>query len=497
MVYLVGAGPGDPGLITCYGKELLNRCEVLIYDHLGTSELLGLVPQTCIKQYVGKIAGAHSQKQEEINRMLVDAAKNYHTVVRLKGGDPFVFGRGSEEVLVLQKEGISYEVVPGITSAVALPELCGIPVTHREAGRSFHVFTGHTNQKEQTLSHIHPEEGTSIFLMGLTHLDEITKKLRDEGKDPETPVAVISRGTMPGQKMVRGTLCDITEKVQKETILPPAIIVVGANAACQMKEEKTGSLAGCSVGVVATGKLKEKLRSHLREKGARLFTLCDMRVTAAEGAELLKKILPKIRQYDWIVFTSQNGVREFFRFVKAEECDIRCFSNIRFAVVGTGTKEALKQEGFHADYMPEQFTTKALAQGLIKQVKKEEKLLLVRARQASEELPAILSQNQISFESCPLYDVVGEMREYGECPELFDAIAFFSASGVDAYLKGKKEEEIRTLMSQDTLICAIGEVTKQRLNAYGLSPDVVPEQYDLTHMIEKLEEKLAERKKDK
>ena len=166
-------------------------------------------------------------------------------------------------------------------------------------------------------------------------------------------------------------------------------------------------------------------------------------------------------------------------------------------MVGTGTKEALKQEGFHADYMPEQFTTKALAQGLIKQVKKEEKLLLVRARQANDELPAILSQNQISFESCPLYDVVGEMREYGECPELFDAIAFFSASGVDAYLKGKKEGEIRTLMSQDTLICAIGEVTKQRLNAYGLSPDVVPEQYDLTHMIEKLEEKLAERKKDK
>lgn len=185
MVYLVGAGPGDPGLMTCRGAEVLRECEAVVYDRLGTSGLLELVPEDCEKIYVGKKPGSHSKKQEEINAILIDTAKRFDRVVRLKGGDPFVFGRGGEEVLALQKENIPFQLVPGVTSAVAVPELLGIPVTHRETSRSFHVFTGHTKAGDETsLAHIHPQEGTSLFLMGISHLAEIADKLIREGKDP-------------------------------------------------------------------------------------------------------------------------------------------------------------------------------------------------------------------------------------------------------------------------------------------------------------------------
>ena len=220
MVYLIGAGPGDPGLITYKGLQILKSCDAVIYDRLGTGELLDLVRSDCTKIYVGKQAGAHYKKQEEINRILVETAGKYEKVVRLKGGDSFVFGRGGEEILTLQEADIPFQVIPGVTSAIAVPEVLGIPVTHREMSRSFHVITGHTKKGEaDALANIHKQEGTSVFLMGLSNLEPIMQRLREEGESAETPVSVISNGMLPGETIVRGTVGTIGKLVSKNDLV--------------------------------------------------------------------------------------------------------------------------------------------------------------------------------------------------------------------------------------------------------------------------------------
>ena len=253
MVYLIGAGPGDPGLITYKGLQILKSCDAVIYDRLGTGELLDLVRPDCAKIYVGKQAGAHYKKQEEINRILVETAGKYEKVVRLKGGDSFVFGRGGEEILTLQEADIPFQVIPGVTSAIAVPEVLGIPVTHREMSRSFHVITGHTKKGEaDALANIHKQEGTSVFLMGLSNLEPIMQRLREEGESEETPVSVISNGMLPGETIVRGTIGTIGKLVLKNELVSPAIIVVGQTAACTMKDKKRSAIDGCKIGVVGT-----------------------------------------------------------------------------------------------------------------------------------------------------------------------------------------------------------------------------------------------------
>ena len=238
MVYLIGAGPGDPGLITVKGLEFIKQCDTIIYDRLGTYQLLEMVKPDCRRIYVGKQAGSHYKKQPEINEILVEEGRRGNMVVRLKGGDPFVFGRGGEEVTALLEAGIPFQVIPGITSAVAVPEVCGIPVTHRGTSRSFHVITGHKRadihrSDEGGLDdydYIRNQEGTSVFLMGLNRLPQIMERLVQTGAEEHTPVAVISKGTMPGQRIVRGDIQTIADKVNEAKLESPAIIVVGENA---------------------------------------------------------------------------------------------------------------------------------------------------------------------------------------------------------------------------------------------------------------------------
>ena len=474
MVYLVGAGPGDPGLLTLKGRQILSRAEVLVYDRLASPEFLSEVPESCEKIYVGKEPGRHSKKQEEISRILTDQALEGKLVVRLKGGDPFVFGRGGEEILELQRYGIPYEVVPGVTSAIAAPESAGIPVTHRGTAQSFHVITGHTavkNSGSDTLTDGFAEyaklPGTLVFLMGLSNLELIVERLLENGKAPDTPAAVITDGTLPEVRSVRAGLRELPEAVKNAGLASPGVIVIGEAAALHMECREKLPLSGVTAGVTGTDDFAEKLSGALSMEGAHVFRAGISRVEPC-GRDALLKIFDEIGSFSWIVFTSRNGVRLFFEAMKERRKDLRTLSGTRFAVVGSGTEDFLSRYGIFADYKPEEYTTDSLAEGLLKLTGPHDRILIPRAVQGSHGLTEKLSEAGIAYLDLPVYDIKTE-----DGPELssrmsrkIDYIAFGSGSGVRGFFKENAEAK-RELFNRGTCPVCIGKATAKVLGEYG------------------------------
>lgn len=509
MVYLIGAGPGDPGLITVKGLEFIKQCDTIIYDRLGTYQLLEMVKPDCRRIYVGKQAGSHYKKQPEINEILVEEGRKGNMVVRLKGGDPFVFGRGGEEVTALLEAGIPFQVIPGITSAVAVPEVCGIPVTHRGTSRSFHVITGHKRADagiSDDYDYIRNQEGTSVFLMGLNRLPQIMGRLVQTGAAENTPVAVISKGTMPGQRIVRGDIQTIADKVTEAKLESPAIIVVGENAALDFTAPNRGPLQNVHIGLVGTPKLREKMRVAIDALGGQSYSIVDMSVEQTEEKNRLRSALEHIEDYSWLAFTSQNTITLFFKWLREWNIDVRKLAHLRLAVVGAGTRDALRSEGYIADYVPDEYTTSALARGLANVMRDGEKLLLPRAVQGSETMLDILDQGGVVYEEIPVYDVVGRRMESIQYLNDLDVITFVSASGVRGFLDVLDAEKNSTDMehtSDDTDSCgdhtdsslkihdimenihiaALGNVTEKALEKAGYHADIVPEVGDIEHLI--------------
>lgn len=517
MVYLIGAGPGDPGLITVKGLEFIKQCDTIIYDRLGTYQLLEMVKPDCRRIYVGKQAGSHYKKQPEINEILVEEGRKGNMVVRLKGGDPFVFGRGGEEVTALLEAGIPFQVIPGITSAVAVPEVCGIPVTHRGTSRSFHVITGHKRadihrSDEGGLDdydYIRNQEGTSVFLMGLNRLPQIMERLVQTGAEEHTSVAVISKGTMPGQRIVRGDIQTIADKVNEAKLESPAIIVVGENAALDFTAPNRGPLQNVHVGLVGTPKLREKMRVAIDALGGQSYSIVDMSVEQTEEKNRLRVALEHIEDYSWLAFTSQNTITLFFKWLREWNIDVRKLAHLKFAVVGAGTRDTLKAEGYIADYVPDEYTTSALAMGLANVMNDGEKLLLPRAVQGSETMLDILNQGGVAYEEIPVYDVVGRRMESIQYLKNLDVITFVSASGVRGFLDVLDAEKkncgvahmlndidscgdhtdntdgsfkIHDIMT-NIRIAALGNVTEKALEKAGYHADIVPEVGDIDHLI--------------
>lgn len=517
MVYLIGAGPGDTGLITVKGLEFIKQCDTIIYDRLGTYQLLEMVKPDCRRIYVGKQAGSHYKKQPEINEILVEEGRKGNMVVRLKGGDPFVFGRGGEEVTALLEAGIPFQVIPGITSAVAVPEVCGIPVTHRGTSRSFHVITGHKRadihrSDEGGLDdydYIRNQEGTSVFLMGLNRLPQIMERLVQIGAEENTPVAVISKGTMPGQRIVRGDIQTIADKVNEAKLESPAIIVVGENAALDFTAPNRGPLQNVHVGLVGTPKLREKMRVAIDALGGQSYSIVDMSVEQTEEKNRLRVALEHIEDYSWLAFTSQNTITLFFKWLREWNIDVRKLAHLKLAVVGAGTRDALKVEGYIADYVPDEYTTSALAMGLANVMNDGEKLLLPRAVQGSETMLDILDQGGVVYEEIPVYDVVGRRMESIQYLKDLDVITFVSASGVRGFLDVLDAEKkncgvahmlndidscgdhtdntdgsfkIHDIM-KNIRIAALGNVTEKALEKAGYHADIVPEVGDIEHLI--------------
>lgn len=487
-VYLIGAGPGDPGLITLKGLELLKQSDVVIYDRLASYQLLDYLRKDCVKIYVGKRAGHHSKTQDEINQIIVENAHNYETVVRLKGGDPFVFGRGGEEIVELQKYNIPFEVIPGVTSAIAVPASVGIPVTHRGLSQSFHVITGHTKSTGNTLTDNYEVlaklDGTLIFLMGLTNLNQITTKLIQNGKDKNTPVAVISNGTMNKEKTVRGTLSNIASKVQEEQIKSPGIIVVGDTATLNFIHTDRKPLSKINIGITGTNAMREKLEKGLQKLGAKVYTLCNMHIEETSFISQFEEELNRIHKYQWLVFTSQNAIKIFFD--KMDECKIdrRSLNTIKFAVIGTGTQQTLQKYGYFADFIPSKYMTKNLAEELSEIVKKEDKLLIPRALRGSEELTEILKEKEINYKEIPIYDVNGNLTENIESLPEIDCLVFASASGVISFFDQIKENNIP--LPPTIKIACIGEITVEAVKKYNMHTDIIASESSAEGLIQEI-----------
>lgn len=486
MVYLVGAGPGDPELLTLKGKRILSGAEVLVYDRLASKEFLKLAPESCESIYVGKEPGRHSMKQEEINQVLVTKALEGKYVVRLKGGDPFVFGRGGEEILALNAHEIPYEVVPGVTSAIAALSHAGIPVTHRGEAQSFHVITGHTavgsmETVPDGFSQYAKLSGTLIFLMGLANLEEIVKRLLEHGKAPNTPAAVVTNGTLPQERCVRAALKDLPEAVRNAGLSSPGIIVVGQAAAFHMCYEGERPLAGVSIGITGTDGIFEKLSAKLGAMGADIARAGVSHVVPC-GKEELRKAVENLSDFQWVVFTSRNGVRLFFDAMRDCQVDVRALAGLKFAVVGTGTGDFLRTYGIHAEYMPEEYTTRALAMGLCERVKKEERIFIPRARQGSRALTDCLGEAGFCFTDLPVYDIVTD-EVLADTLSGLDYVTFESGSGVRGFFKDQEKEK-RELFQKGLKAVCIGKVTAKALEEFGVTDSLVAGDYTADGILE-------------
>ena len=495
MVYLVGAGPGDPKLITLKGIELLKACDMVIYDRLASYELLKYLKYGCKKVFVGKEAGHHYKTQEEINKIIIESAGKYEKVVRLKGGDPFVFGRGGEEIEELQKYGIPFEVIPGVTSAISVPSSVGIPVTHRGVSRSFHVITGHTKSSENTLTDDYEVlaklGGTLVFLMGLSNLRSITDKLIENGKDRRTPVAVISNGTMNNEKTVRGTLSDIAVIVHEEGIKSPAIIVVGDTAAFNFTSKDTKPLSNVKIGITGTGVMYEKLEIGLDRLGARVYSICNMNIEETSFIYQLGEELKRIDKYQWIIFTSQNAIKIFFDKMEKYQVDRRKLNQIKFAVIGSGTKQALQKYGYFADFVPKIYTTNNLADEFCSVVLQNDRVLIPRALKGSQELTKTLKENNIQYKEIPIYDVQGKLTENKDYIVEMDCLVFLSASGVNTFFEEIHRNHIQ--LPTDIKIACIGEVTVNAVKQNNFNADIIASISNVDGLVDKIKKFIWEK----
>lgn len=485
-VYLVGAGCGDPQLITWKGVKLLQKCDVVLYDDLAASKLLEETKQDCEQIFVGKRYGRHSLPQEETNALLVEKAKEGKLVVRLKGGDPFVFGRGGEEILALQAEGIPYEVVSGVTSSIAVPAAAGIPVTHRKIARSFHVITGHRaaggeitlTEQLDTLAKL---EGTLVFLMGLHHLEEITAGLIQGGKSADTPAAVISKGTTPQQKTVRAKLGDLAAEVRKGELEAPAVIVIGETAGLDFTGTIPRPLRGVKIGVTGTKSITRKLRDRLEELGAEVTEMDYSKLVPYGENKILEETMQRVSEYPWAVFTSPNGVDIFFDYLKKLRMDVRTLVGLKFAVIGTGTAAALEKRGLYPAYLPEKYDVESLAKGLCKIVGKEEKLLILRAEQGSEILTEVLDAAEMQYTDVKIYDIFvdEDKRSYAnEKVREMDFITFASGSGVRGFM------ENGGIIPDGTKAVCIGASTTKMLKKYGEYDKITAETFNVNGVVE-------------
>lgn len=436
-VYLVGAGPGDEGLITKKGLERLRQAEVVVYDSLISGSLLNEAPLDAELIYAGKRSGSHHMSQEEISGILVDKAKQGRKVVRLKGGDPYVFGRGGEEALALMSQGIPYEVVPGVSSISSVPAYGGIPVTHRGLASSFHVITGHESGKKtgpvldyQTLAR---EEGTLIFLMGLEHLEQIAGELIRCGKPSDTPAAVIENGTTARQRQVLSDLGHIAETARAEGIRTPALIVVGQVAELEKSLSwfGKGPLFGKRVLVTGTRAIVRELEAELRPLGAECLAV-SLIESRPVWSEETKAALREAGDYDWLVFTSSNGVELFFEMLGRMELDLRRLMKVKFAAIGRKTADTLKKHGFLCDFTPERFSGEDLAAEWIPTLKDGERVMLLRAEDGSTVLPRRLSEAGVAFRDIPIYRTWVDRRRKEELNRLIGQADYVTAASGSA-----------------------------------------------------------------
>jgi uroporphyrinogen III methyltransferase/synthase len=501
-VFLVGAGPGDPKLITVKGLDAIRRADAVVYDRLASPRLLKHMKPGAEPIYVGKLPDRHTMKQEEINQLLVDLALQGKTVTRLKGGDPSVFGRVGEEAELLIDHGVPFEIVPGITSAVAVPAYAGIPVTHRDLTSSFAVVTGHENP-EKLDSTINWEKlstatGTIIFLMGVAKIEHIRNQLVRCGRSADTPVALIRWGTTAEQQTLVGTLATIVEQVKEHDFQPPAIIIVGEVVSLREKlawyEKKP--LFGKRVLVTRSRSQSSELAEWIDDMGGEAieFPVIHMRPPAqVHKLQELDDAIKSLPAFDWIIFTSVNGVEFFFTRMKALNVDVRSMHKAAIAAVGPKTAEALLERGIIADKLPAQYDAESLLQAIMPRLEAGQHVLLPRANLAGKLLPDKLHSIGLRVTEVDVYETVLLADNAEEVIDLLrsnqiDMITFTSSSTVTNLLEIIRQsgypEPLELLRGIE--VACIGPVTARAAADFGLQVTRVAEQATVESLAEAL-----------
>ena len=472
-VWLVGAGPGDIGLFTLKGEAVLQQADVVVYDSLVGEGVLARIPEHARLINVGKRANHHTMVQEDINKVLLEEAQKGNKVVRLKGGDPFLFGRGGEELELLSENGISYEIVPGVTSPISVPAYNGIPVTHRDFCSSLHIITGHKRAGQTydiDFRALTQTKGTLVFLMGIAALEDICKGLLDGGMDPDMPAAVLQKGTTAGQKRVVATVSTLKAEVDRQGIETPAIIVVGK--VCSLADrfawyEKL-PLAGWKVLVTRPRQHISKTADLLRKKGAEVLELPSICTVPVEDNSRLYEAFEKLDTYQWIIFTSPAGVEIFFDEMDRKEMDVRSLGLAKIAVIGEGTKKRLKEHHLLADFVPSVYDGETLGAELAKELQGDEKILIPRAEAGNKKLTELLEQTGAKVDDIATYTTCYEKSRLIDEKKEFetgsvDCVVFTSASTVKGFVEGTPGLDYTTVKA-----ACIGKQTKAAADAYGM-----------------------------
>lgn len=500
IVYLVGAGPGDAGLLTLRGAELLARADVVVYDALVNQDLLRLAPKTAEIIYGGKRSQDHAIPQDELNALLVAKARGGKTIVRLKGGDPYIFGRGGEEAEELAEAGIPFEVVPGISSVSAALNYAGIPLTHREYCSSFTVITGHEDPTKDQSSidwaQLARIPGTKVVLMGLQRIRQIAETLVANGLAADTPVGVVRWGTTGQQVSIEGTLASIADLVEETKVSAPAVTVIGDVVTLRSKLNwfEKRLLFGQRIVVTRTREQAGQLSRQLLERGAEVLEIPTIRIVPPTKRELLVEALAGLSGYDWLVFTSPNGVTAFFEhFFKAFH-DLRDLGGVRIAAVGPATAAKLKELHLLVDVMPKEYLAEKIADALVKFESIENlRILLLRAEVANPELPKWLEEKGAIVDDVACYRTVPETEDLnGAAARLLESgadwITFTSSSTVEHFhARFDLPALLRKFPRMRT--ASIGPETRKALAALGLKPAIEAREHTIEGLVGALEKK--------
>ncbi|MDR2821154.1 MAG: uroporphyrinogen-III C-methyltransferase [Desulfovibrio sp.] len=498
--FLVGAGPGDPGLLTLKGRDVLAMADAVVYDALASPTLLEYARPDAELIYVGKIAGEHALPQDEINALLVRLAKEGKTVARLKGGDPYIFGRGGEEALALLDAGVPFEEVPGVSSAIAAPAYAGIPLTHRGLASSVTIITGHESADKSASEHnwkaLATGASTLVFVMGMKNLPDIAHNLIRAGLAPDMPAAAIYRGTTSGQRSLLSTLAELPQAAEKAHFSNPAVIVVGKAAALRDKlnwfERKP--LFGKSVVVTRAREQASSLARLLEEMGAEVIQFPTIEIRPLADYAKLDAALAGLSGYNWLVFTSANGVRHFWRRLEKSEKDGRALAACKIAAIGPATAQALAARGILADFVPGRYVAESVAEGLRHAGPLSgAHILLPRAARARDVLPDELAAAGANVTVVPCYETVPADSRKDEVQKRIEAgtlscVTFGSSSTVLNFLARISPELLRA--HPETRLAAIGPVTAQTLRDHGLDCHIQPEEYTIPALARVLESEL-------
>lgn len=488
-VIILGAGPGDPGLLTVKGKEWIELADVIIYDYLANERFLDYARADAEKIFVGKQKGYHTLPQEQINELILKQAKEGKLVVRLKGGDPFIFGRGGEEAEELVNAGIPFEVVPGITAAIAVPAYVGIPLTHRDYTSTIAFITGHEKSEKEhsdiAWDKISTGIGTLVFFMGIINLPNIVKNLVNNGRDKKTPVAIIRWGTTYKQETVIGTLENIVDLAKERNIRPPAIIVVGDVVKLNEKLSWLSAKPLFKKQIIVTRARDQAsdFSKLLENKGAYPIEFPTIETVPPDSWKALDSAIQNIERYDWLIFTSVNGVKYFLERVKANQKDIRCLKGIKLCAIGPKTAKVLEDLGIIIDFVPAEYRAEALIEGFDPIEIKGKKILIPRAAVAREVLPEELVKLGATVDVVEAYKTIkpegktAKIREMLKNKEI-DIITFTSSSTVTNFISMFKKEEISELLDGVVVAC-IGPVTADSAKKYGLEVSIMPEDYTI------------------